>query len=384
MTRPLEGIRVLDFSQFLSGPSASLRLADLGAEVIKIEKPVIGDICRQLYVSDFSIDGESTIFHAINRNKKSVVSDLKEPSDLERIKKLLATADVLLHNFRPGVMERLGLGYEVVAAIHPGIVYAELSGYGQEGPWKDRPGQDLLLQAATGVTFLTGNRDDPPTPMGVAAADILAGTQLTQAILAALLQKSLNGQGALVQVSMMESLLDFQFEVLTCYYQEGHRMQERSVSNGAHAYIAAPYGVYRTRDGFLSLAMGDIVQLGHLLGCDPLLAMNDRSKWFDDRDTIKGILQTHLLTQDTKHWLTVLEAADIWCSEILDYEGLMRHEGYRTLGMEQEVTTGSGLTLKTTRCPIRIDGERLLSKQGAPCLGEHNEWFDSMIYGNQI
>ena len=144
MTRPLEGIRVVDFSQFLSGPSASLRLADLGAEVVKIEKPVIGDICRQLYVSDCTIGGESTIFHAINRNKKSVVADLKDSDDLKRILALLTDADVLLHNFRPGVMDRLGLGYEAASAVNPGIVYAELSGYGQEGPWKDRPGQDLL------------------------------------------------------------------------------------------------------------------------------------------------------------------------------------------------------------------------------------------------
>lgn len=384
MTRPLEGIRVLDFSQFLSGPSASLRLADLGAEVIKVEKPVIGDICRQLYVSDCNIGGESTIFHAINRNKKSVVADLKEPAELKRIQKLLVGADVLLHNFRPGVMARLGLGYEKVAEINPGIVYAELSGYGQEGPWKDRPGQDLLLQAVTGVTYLTGNRDDPPTPMGVAVADILSGTQLTQAILAALMQKSLGGRGALVQVSMMESLLDFQFEVLTSHFQDGHRLQERSASNGAHAYIAAPYGVYRTRDSYLSLAMGDIVQLGQLLGCPPLLAMNDRSKWFDDRDAIKGVLQEHLLTEDTKHWLSILEAADIWCSEILDYDRLMQHEGYRTLGMEQEVRTGAGFTLKTTRCPIRIDGEILLSNQGAPSLGEHNDWLDRLMEKNKM
>jgi len=384
MTRPLEGIRVVDFSQFLSGPSASLRLADLGAEVVKIEKPVIGDICRQLYVSDCTIGGESTIFHAINRNKKSVVADLKDSDDLKRILALLTDADVLLHNFRPGVMDRLGLGYEAVSAVNPGIVYAKLSGYGQEGPWKDRPGQDLLLQAATGVTYLSGNRNDPPTPMGVAVADILAGTQLTQAILAALLQKSQQGRGARVQVSMMESMLDFQFEVLTCFYQDGRRLQERSSTNGAHAYIAAPYGVYRTRDGFLSLAMGDIVQLGRLLGCAPLLQWVDRSKWFDERDSIKSILQTHLLTNDTQHWLSILETADIWCSEILDYGALMQHEGYRALSMEQEVQTGSGLTLRTTRCPIRIDGEILLSNQGAPDLGEHNEWFDRLIDGKKM
>ena len=371
MTLPLENTLVIDLSQFLSGPSASLRLADLGAEVIKIEKPVTGDICRELYVSDCSIEGESTIFHAINRNKKSAVYDLKNDADLERFRVLLAKADVMMHNFRPGVMDRLGLGYEQVSALNPGIVYAELSGYGQDGPWKDRPGQDLLLQAVTGVTYLTGNRNDPPTPMGVAVADILSGTQLTQGILAALYRRIITGKGALVQLSMMESMIDLQFEVLTCFFNDGRQIQPRSENNGAHAYIAAPYGVYQTTDGYLSLAMGDIVRLGHLLQCLPLTEMTDRSRWFRDRDAIKAILQAHLLTEKTGYWLEILEAADIWCSEILDFEQLRKHEGYRTLKMEQEVVTGSGIALTTTRCPIRIDGELLISRQGAPVLGEH-------------
>src|SRR5258706_2070566 len=140
----LKDILVIDFSQFLSGPSASLRLADMGAQVIKIEKPGSGDICRQLYVSDVMIEGESTIFHAINRNKKSYAADLKNAAHLEKIKQLLAKADVIMHNFRPGVMERIGLDYETVKHINPQIVYAEVSGYGTEGPWKDLPGQDLL------------------------------------------------------------------------------------------------------------------------------------------------------------------------------------------------------------------------------------------------
>jgi len=151
----LEGTVVLDFSQFLSGPSSGLRLADLGAQVIKIERPGLGDICRQLYVSDVVIEGESTIFHAINRNKVSYAADLKNAADLEKVKQLIAQADVMIHNFRPGVMERIGLNYEVVTAINPSIIYAEISGYGTEGPWSGLPGQDLLLQSVSGLTWLT-------------------------------------------------------------------------------------------------------------------------------------------------------------------------------------------------------------------------------------
>src|ERR1044071_6150081 len=151
----LKDILVIDFSQFLSGPSAYLRLADMGAQVITIERPGTGDICRQLYVSDVMIEGESTIFHAINRNKQSYAADLKDADDLEKIKQLLIKADVVMHNFRPGVMERIGLDYETVKKINPSIIYAEVSGFGTEGPWKDLPGQDLLLQAASGLTWLS-------------------------------------------------------------------------------------------------------------------------------------------------------------------------------------------------------------------------------------
>src|SRR3954463_5785525 len=153
--KPLQDIIVVDFSQFLSGPSAGLRLADMGAQVIKIEKPGTGDICRQLYVSDVMIEGESTIFHAINRNKQSYAADLKNKSDLEKVKQLIAKADVMMHNFRPGVMERIGLDYAVVKKINPRIVYAEVTGYGSEGPWKDLPGQDLLLQSVSGLAWLS-------------------------------------------------------------------------------------------------------------------------------------------------------------------------------------------------------------------------------------
>ncbi|MFY7840566.1 MAG: CaiB/BaiF CoA transferase family protein, partial [Lacibacter sp.] len=234
----LEDILIIDFSQFLSGPSAALRLADMGAEVIKVERPGIGDICRELYVSDVMIEGESTIFHAINRNKESYAADLKNPDDLFKIKQLIAKADVVMHNFRPGVMERIGLDYESVKQIKPDIVYAEISGYGTEGPWKDLPGQDLLLQSASGLTWLSNNNHESPTPMGVAVVDIMAGTHVAQGILAALFRKGQTGEGALVQVSMLESILDFQFEVLTCYYNDGRQLPVRGAVNSAHAYIA--------------------------------------------------------------------------------------------------------------------------------------------------
>lgn len=375
----LQDIIVVDFSQFLSGPSAGLRLADMGARVIKIERPGTGDICRQLYVSDTRIEGESTIFHAINRNKQSYTADLKNAEDLEKVKKLIRHADVVLHNFRPGVMERIGLDYEKVKEIRPGIVYGEVNGYGTEGPWKDLPGQDLLVQGLSGLTWLSNNQSARPTPMGVSVVDILAGTYLTQGILAALYRRGVSGRSALVQVSMMEAVLDFQFEVLTCHFNDGRQLPQRSrVSNG-NAYIPAPYGIYKTREGYLSLAMGDIPKLARLLQCPPLETYTNSAEWFDRRDEIKGILAGHLLTQTADEWLSVLQPADIWCAKVMDYHDLMQQIGYKVLNMELKVKTSNGLSIRTTRCPIRIDGAIAASDRGAPLLGEHNQLIDAQF-----
>ena len=369
----LDDILVIDFSQFLSGPSAGLRLADMGARVIKIEKPGIGDICRELYVSDVMLEGESTIFHAINRNKESYAADLKNAEDLEKVKALISQADVLIHNFRPGVMERLGLDYETVKAINPSIIYSEISGYSDEGPWKDLPGQDLLLQSVSGLAWLSNNDNTTPTPMGVAVVDILAGAHLVQGILAALYQTAITGEGALVQISMFESILDFQFEVLTCFYNDGNELPVRSSVNNGHAYIAAPYGIYKTRNGYLALAMGNIVTLGELLKCEALKTYTNPEDWFNKRDEIKKILADHLLNCSTEEWLNILEPADIWCAKVLDYDALTNEEGYKVLEMELKVRTSNGLEITTTRCPIRVDGNLLLSDKGAPLLGEHNK-----------
>jgi crotonobetainyl-CoA:carnitine CoA-transferase CaiB-like acyl-CoA transferase len=367
----LSKLLVVDFSQFLSGPYATLRLADLGAEVIKIEKTGTGDICRNLYVSDVKIEGESTIFHAINRNKKSYQANLKDEQELQQIKALISKADVLVHNFRPGVMERLGLSYETVKEINPAIVYAEISGYGTEGPWKDLPGQDLLLQAVSGLTWLSNNDGENPTPMGVAVVDMLAGTHLAQGILAAIYQKQKTGEGSLVQVSMLESILDFQFEVLTCFYNDGHQLPQRSSINNAHAYVAAPYGIYQTKDSYLSLAMTDIVRLGELTGCAALTKYTDKREWFSKRDEIKQIIAGHLRQETNAHWLSILEKADVWCAPVFNYEELIKQEAFRNLDMVMPVKTGKGFTLDTTRCPIRVDGKILRSAVGAPLLGEH-------------
>lgn len=369
--RPLEDILVVDFGQFLSAPSASLRLADLGARVIKIERPGTGDICRQLYVSNVVLDGESSVFHAINRNKESFAADLKNEADRRRVRRLVGRADVVIHNYRPGVMERLGFDHEAVQGLNPSVVYGEISGYGTEGPWGDKPGQDLLAQALSGLTWLSGNAGDGPVPMGLAIADILSGAHLTHGILACLVRRSVTGAGGRVQVSLLESVLDLQFETLTTFFHDGGQPVARTRTNNAHAYLGAPYGIYQTADGWLGLAMGRIPVLGKLIGCAPLESYQEPSRWFDERDEIKEILAGHLKTRTTAEWLDILEPADIWCADVLDWRRLLEHEGFRLLGMLQTVSRGSGVSYRTTRCPIRIDGERLYAPKGSPAVGEH-------------
>ncbi|MBD0285086.1 MAG: CoA transferase [Flavisolibacter sp.] len=367
----LDDILVIDFSQFLSGPSGSLRMADMGARVIKIERPGTGDICRHLYTSNVIMNGESSVFHAINRNKESFVADLKNEADTEEVWELLKKADVVMHNYRPGVMERLGFDYESVKAVNNNVIYGEISGYGTEGPWKDKPGQDLLVQSLSGLTWLSGNANGP-VPMGLSIVDMLAGAHLAQGILACLVRRGITGEGGLVQVSMMESVIDLQFEVLTTFYNDGGQLPERTETNNAHAYLGAPYGIYQTKNGYLALAMGSIPQLGQLLHCPELLHYQDVALAFTKRDEIKRILANHLLTGTTEQWLSILEPADIWCADVLSWDKLMQHEGFKALDMIQEVEMSDGYRYKTTRCPIRIDGEILMSPKASPKLGEDN------------
>ena len=371
MTLPLEGILVVDFSQFLSGPLCALRLADLGARVIKIERPGVGDLCRTLYLSDTEIGGTNSLFHAINRNKESFTADLRDEGDRAMLRQLVGRADVVMQNFRPGVIERQGFGYDDLRALNPGVVYGSISGYGESGPWVDLPGQDLLAQARSGLLWLTGSAGDPPVPMGLAVADMLAGNTLVQGVLAALVRKARTGVGGLVQTSLLEALLDFQFEVLTTHLNDGGRLPQRSAVNGAHAYLGAPYGVYQTADGWLALAMTPSLERLAML-----MQVNGLEGWFNDpaaamreRDAIKTIIAAAVRGQTTAYWLDILQPADIWCAEVQDWPGLMTSAAFHRLDMVQHIE-GHGVSLNTLRGPLRIDGQVLTNPRAAPALGE--------------
>jgi CoA:oxalate CoA-transferase len=371
--RPLHGILVLDFSQFLSGSLATLRLADMGARVIKIERPGAGDLGRTIYLSDTDVHGENTLFHAINRNKESYAADLKNPSHLDKLRQLIARADVMVQNFRPGVMERLGFGYHKVSQINSRLVYGIVSGYGNAEAWRDRPGQDLLAQARSGIMWLSGNEGDPPTPMALAIADMLAGHNLCEGILACLVRRGVTNRGGLVETSLIEALLDFQFEVLTTHLNDGRRPPRRSAFRNAHAYLAAPYGVYDTANGYLALAMTHLPTLGKLLDLPALQEISNPADGFRRRDEIKQIIAKRLKEHTSEYWLEILNAADIWCAEVLDWPKLCASEAFEQLAMVQTLRDGRGVEVLTTRLPIRLDGGLLTSERLAPKVGQHTE-----------
>ena len=372
MRLPLDGLLVLDMAQFLSGPYAALRLGDLGARVVKIERPDGGDLCRRLYLSDTEIGGDSTLFHAINRNKESFAADFKNAADLERVRQLIRRADVMIQNFRPGIAARLGLGYDVVRRINPRIVYASITGYGESGPWVALPGQDLLAQARSGVMWLNGDADQGPVPFGLAVADMLAGAVIVQGVLACLVRRGTTGDGGHVETSLMEALVDLQFEVLTTHLNDGGRLPNRSGFRNANAYLAAPYGVYRTADGWLALAMTPLPKVAQLLEMDELAAITaDVGAGFTRRDEIKRMIAARLETAPTARWLAVLQPADVWCAEVLDWPHLLGSEGFGVLDLLQTVTRDDAVRIRTTRAPLRVDGVRPTAEAAAPRIGQH-------------
>lgn len=368
LTLPLAGLRVLDFAQFLAGPVAALRLSDLGAEVIKVERPAVGDLCRSMVVNDQKLDGDSLVFHTFNRGKKSVAADLKNPGDLDKVRELIADADILIHNFRPGVMERIGLGYAEVRNLNPRMIYGAVSGYGTNGPWRERPGQDLLIQALSGICWLNGNAQDGPVPIGFAMLDVATAANLVQGILACLVRRGVTGKGGLVEVDLLSSAIDMTFEQFTCFLNDGNSQPRRHETGNANPYQPAPYGIYRTADGYLAFAMTPLQHVSEVLNA-PQIADYEQSAAFTKLNEIKAIIAGIVAGQTTEYWLDVLENAGIWCAPVLDWAKFAKTAGFEALDLVQTMTTEAGTEALTTRLPMRIDGEVLASNLAGPRLG---------------
>lgn len=351
LNKPLTGIRVVDFSQFLAGPACSLRLADLGAEVIKVERPIIGDICRKLYVAKQKVGDESTIFHAINRNKKSVSLNLKDQQDLEKAFELIKTADVVIQNFRPGVAKRLGIDYDNLKQINNKLVYGSVSGYGKmDGPWHGKPGQDLLAQSLSGLAW--ENSPTTPAPMGLAIGDLMAAYELTQGILSLLVRRGISGKGGLAEVSLIESLIGIQTASIIGELNP-QLLQATEYENVS--------GIYETQDDFIAIGNTSLPKLIKALALSNDIVLDDLHNLFKQ--------------QGAQHWITHLSAGHIDAEILLDWHQLRASSHYQNLAFEQTVYNQQKLPLNTTRCPIKIDGNAYYSELGAPAIGEHNALF---------
>ncbi|SDU91629.1 Crotonobetainyl-CoA:carnitine CoA-transferase CaiB [Microlunatus sagamiharensis] len=352
---PLHGTVVLDFSQFLAGPVAALRLADLGARVIKVERPVTGEIGRTLAFAGRWIDGDTASFHAMNRNKEAVVADLKDAHDLALVLDLVRRADVLLHNFRPGVMERLGLDHRTVAALNPGLVYASASGYGADGPWAGRPGQDLLAQSVSALPWVSAPAERP-VPVGLSLADHLLSCHIAQGVVALLLRRARTGLGGLVETSLLEGMLDLQLVGLTTRLNATTPTQEPQ-GEATDSSPTTVSGLFATADGWVAVTAAR----------DALVRLLGPSSGGDEQ--LSGLLRA----RTTDAWVEALDAPGVWCSPVLTLKELLAHDAFEAVGMTQTVQRerpdAEPVPIRTTRSPIRIDGERLLSTRGAPRLG---------------
>jgi crotonobetainyl-CoA:carnitine CoA-transferase CaiB-like acyl-CoA transferase len=282
-------------------------------------------------------------------------------------------------------MERLGLGYDDVKKLNPTTIYGSITGYGAEGPFSKRPGQDLLAQSISGLPWLNGSGDNPPIPVGIALADIITSIHLAHGITAALLKRERTGKGSFVETSLLESMLDLQFELISAHLNDSSVLVKRGAQHSAHAFLQAPYGTYPSSNGYIALAMGSVSHLGTLLGVPALEKYEDPDTWWSHQAEITALLAEHLATNTTEHWLEILDAADFWCAPVLTLPELIAHEGFAAISMAQDFTrtsaSGEKVNLKTTRGPIRFDGAPLRSSQGAPRVGEHTEAIDRELRG---
>lgn len=367
----LDGLVVLDATQMLAGPLAAMRLGDLGADVIKIESPRGGEYNRTHGFQDLTAGGQMTTFLAVNRNKRSLAVDLKHPDGLATMHDLVAHADVFIQNFRHGTADRIGVGYEQLREINPRLVYCSISGYGAEGPYRDRPGQDLVLQGYSGSMFSVGREGDPPSASALWAADVMTGYQAVIGVLAAIEARHRTGEGQKVEVDMFSVVLDCQAQEIVTYLNTG-QMPKRTEETGAHASIGAPYGTYKTADGWLTLAMAHIPNLGDALDDDWLRSLEAYNDGHKHRDDIYRRIRHRFENRTTEEWLEVLDANGVWAGPVYDYEDIEHDAHVEATGMIAEQPQSFG-PVRTIRPPIRMSGTPESIRRGAPLLGEDSE-----------
>ena len=365
----IAGVRVLSFTQFLLGPAGVQFLADLGADVIKIEPPGGKLWERNWSGSDLYLNGVSAFFLSAHRNQRSLTLDLKRPEGQAIARRLIEGADVLVQNFRPGVMERLGLDYEKAAAINPRLVYVSASGYGQSHPYRDRPGQDLLIQAVSGLASISGRAGQPPTPVGTAVVDQHGAALLALGALAGLLERGRIGRGLHVEVSMLRAALDLQLEIVT-YALNGARMQ-KSPTSLASMFHPGPYGVYETRDGYIVLSMSPLPALQSALDLPELAPYAAVPYNFAAREKIARVLEPVIRKRTTAEWLELLEPHGVWAAPVWSHAEAFADPGFQAADAVEEITHPVAGPVRLLRFPLEFSTGRAAVRRPPPMAGEH-------------
>ena len=369
MSGPLKGLRVADFSQLVQGPSATQLLGDMGADIVKIE-PRAGEWSRGWSIGDTFIKGESLSYLAFNRAKRSITLDLKAEEGKEIARRIIKSSDVLIENFRPGVMDRLGLGYEALSAKQPELIYCASSGWGQDGPYEARPGQDLLAQSIAGVLMLNGTADDPPVPVGIGLADLTAGLHIVIAVLMALYERSRSGKGQRLDVNLLNSMLHQTTQELTLYMNT-LREPQRSAAGIGHPYVGAPMGVYKTKDGYISIAMMPVGKIGELVGVSGFEG-NDSRNVTANRDDVKRKLEKGFAQKTTSELMDIFMKADIWAAPVNTFPEVERDPQVVHNQILVEFEHPAAGKFRTVGPPIefsRTPGEI----RRPPMLGEHKD-----------
>jgi crotonobetainyl-CoA:carnitine CoA-transferase CaiB-like acyl-CoA transferase len=368
----LSGIRVLGFTQFLLGPAAIQYLADLGADVVKVEPPGKGAWERSWSGADTYVNGVSVFYALAHRNVRSVTLNLKHPQAKEVLGKLLAWSDVVVQNFRPRVAHKLGLDYEAVREINPSVIYVSISGYGEKSPYAELPGQDLLIQAVSGLISVTGRAGEIPCPAGAPVVDQHGAALAAMAVLAALFHRERTGEGQKIEVTMLEAALDLQLEPFS-YWLNGGILRRPWTALGS-TFHHGPYGVYPTRDGYIVLALGPIKKLYEILGNPPELEpLQDPNLAFDKREEIYRALGEIIRQRSTKEWVDYFNSNDFWAAPVNSYKDLVEDPSFQYLNPVHIYEHPRAGTLKLLKHPVRYSSGEAEVRFVAPDLGEHTE-----------
>jgi crotonobetainyl-CoA:carnitine CoA-transferase CaiB-like acyl-CoA transferase len=369
----LEGLKVIDLTRVLSGPYATMVLADLGADVIKIERFPEGDESRRLAPH---IDGESYCFASANRNKRSIALDLKREEGQRIARELIADADVVIENFRPGVTERLGLDYETVSVDNQELIYCSITGFGQTGPYRARPGYDIIAQGITGFLRMTGQPDGKPTKVGIAINDIAAGATAVQGILAAYIHRLKGGGGQYLDLSLVDSGLAWTIWESAAYFGA----EEVPEPTGTRHRRAAPYQTYQTKDGYVTVGGNnprlwrklceDVLERPELMSDPRYAELSDRMAHLDD---LEEDIEEVLATDTTDHWVARLDSAGVPGGPVLRYDQTLVDEHVLARQMVQEVDHPTIGRMKVLGPAIKMSKTPPTVRTAAPSLGQHTD-----------